>query len=155
MRGSPPTPLAQRFWRKVRVTSGCWEWQGAKHEHGYGRMRPTGSRKIRQKVEMAHRLAWMLTHGPIPTGLSVCHRCDNPPCCNPDHLFLGSHSDNFRDAARKGRLAQQKLNFAIATQIRREYRRGRGPSSMRGLAERYGVNSSCISDIITGKAYPQ
>lgn len=91
------------FWaRMTRTASGCWEYVGYHDGHGYGRV------TIGQKVYSAHRLAYTLTHGEIPKReapnfLEVCHRCDNPPCCNPDHLFLGTHRENILDMHRKGR----------------------------------------------------
>jgi len=88
------------MWRYVEKSEGCWLWTSATTAAGYGVFRLGGRKGIAAYV---HRLAWALTHGPIPDGLEVCHHCDTPPCCNPDHLFLGTHSDNMRDMARKGR----------------------------------------------------
>jgi HNH endonuclease len=75
----------------------CWEWSGARDRYGYGKLR-------RDTVYWkAHRLAWTLEHGPIPDGMYVCHHCDNPPCVNPAHLFLGTSRDNQLDRVAKGR----------------------------------------------------
>lgn len=95
-----PQTIEQRFWSKIRKAEGdgCWEWTAARFPKGYGKF-AIGSRNI----EGAHRMAWLLTSGPIPEGLFVCHRCDNRICCRPNHLFLGTPGDNVRDMLAKGR----------------------------------------------------
>jgi HNH endonuclease len=94
--------LALRFWSKVREdNSGCWLWTGARYYNGYGVMRVGG--RYDGFNTGAHRIAWQLTRGPIKDGLMVCHRCDVKLCVNPDHLFLGTGSENARDSVQKGR----------------------------------------------------
>lgn len=88
--------------RLVVSTSGCWEIQGFRHKEGYGEM------CYRGKNVRAHKLMYMLAVKPIQDGLCVLHRCDNPPCCNPEHLWLGTRGDNIRDAASKGRHQEQQ-----------------------------------------------
>lgn len=90
--------IATRFWRKVKrgPPDECWPWTGRRGGRGYGRVGSCG----------AHRLAWELTNGAIPAGLWVLHRCDNPPCVNPSHLWLGTHADNMADMRAKGRSAR-------------------------------------------------
>jgi hypothetical protein len=87
----------QAFWDKVAITDEdddrCWEWQASKNEKGYGQFRG----------HVASRLAYRLTHGPIPDGHYVCHHCDNPGCCRPSHLFAGTPKDNWDDCVNKGR----------------------------------------------------
>jgi hypothetical protein len=85
------------FWSKKDDKTGCWNWQGARNSDGYG------NTTIDNKSVGAHRAAYMAFKGEIPKGMSICHKCDNPACCNPDHLFLGTHTDNIRDMHVKGR----------------------------------------------------
>ena len=92
-------PPEQRFWEHVRKGRGCWTWTG--YVNGlYGRMGLTS-----RKSMYAHRFSYELHYGPIPDGLFVCHKCDNPLCVNPAHLFLGTHQDNMDDRNTKGRQA--------------------------------------------------
>lgn len=101
------TPLKERFWDKVKLgnPNECWEWQGAKDDGGYGMIAMDCACRIKKgkKALRSHRVAWELTNGSIPEGLYVLHKCDNPSCCNPNHLFLGTHADNMRDMIQKGR----------------------------------------------------
>ena len=89
----------------VRSADGCLEWTGATLAFGHGHM-GRGSRGA--GFESTHRVAWMLEHGAIPDGMQVLHRCDNPPCCNVDHLFLGTQLDNMRDMDAKGRRGSRR-----------------------------------------------
>ena len=95
-------PLEDRFWSKVLKTESCWLWKGATQGTGYGRI-ARGKRNEFPKPELAHRMSWELHNGPIPKGLIVLHRCDNPPCVKPSHLFVGTPKDNSDDKCSKGR----------------------------------------------------
>lgn len=97
-----------KFWARVDTTGDCWTWTGRLNEHGYGQTPFTsaGTRK-------AHRVSWMIHNGAIADGLCVCHRCDTPSCVNPAHLFLGTHLDNMRDMASKGRGAKTLATHCV------------------------------------------
>lgn len=154
-----PRPLAERFWAKVKKGEGCWLWQGRRNPPlGYGQLRigPEGN----QRSQAAHRIAWMLTNGPIPAGLCICHRCDNPPCVRPDHLFLGTYSDNSLDSVRKGRAKQQhgesnlnaKLTQKWVTIIRERYA-AEADLRINDLAQQLGVSNATISHVLRGKTW--
>lgn len=132
----------------------CWEWKAkARHWYGYGVLNlGTGERNM-----LAHRLAFTLEHGPIPEGMKVLHKCDNPPCTNPAHLFLGSQGDNVRDAATKGRISRgdrhthAKLGAHQVRCIRKMY--VDHGWFQRELAVLYGVGQSAISQIVNRKLW--
>lgn len=140
--------LERRYWPKVshnKASNECWEWRAkATHPYGYGRM--SAGRGVNLK---AHQIAWALANGPIPDGAVVRHRCDNPPCCNPRHLEIGSQADNVNDARTRGRASQpprmagedhprHKLSSADVTAIREDHR------SARLVANDYGVSTKTI-----------
>lgn len=89
--------IFERFWNKVDIRGDdeCWPWLACR-VGGYGHI-------FNDRPRIAHRVGWELVYGPIPDGLCVLHSCDNPPCCNPEHLFLGTQLDNMKDMTRKGR----------------------------------------------------
>src|SRR4051812_10004906 len=94
-----PASAVERFWANVQKGDGCWTYTGVTNAKGYGQLQVA-----KNVTRLAHRFSYELNVGPIPDGLFVCHHCDNPPCVRPDHLFLGTVTDNARDAASKGRL---------------------------------------------------
>lgn len=96
----------RRFWEKVdqRGVGDCWPWLGGLGNGGYGKLKLEGTRVDKG----AHVIAFELANGPVLEGPFVCHHCDNPPCCNPDHLFAGTCGDNVRDASKKGRLCHSR-----------------------------------------------
>lgn len=99
---------AERFWAKVRRGSDdeCWPWQAGVDKDGYGRFR---SMYVNHR---SHRVAYQLANGDIPAGLCVLHACDNPKCCNPNHLSIGTNLDNIADRVAKGRSASGDRHFA-------------------------------------------
>ncbi len=131
----------------------CLEWNCCRVQDGYGQVR------FRGKDIGAHVLSWLLNKGEIPIGMKVCHHCDNPPCVNPDHLFLGSDKDNSDDAKKKGRLAQLKgsLNgWALMTEekvtsMRQEWIPYK--VSARKLAEKYGLSQTQTERILRNEAW--
>lgn len=154
--------LLDRFWAKVSYSDDCWEWQGAIRSWGYGVFQ-AGSWG-HSKVVRAHRMAWEIVNGPIPEGLWVLHRCDNPRCVRPDHLFLGDAFDNMRDCANKGRLGSQvhpearprgerhhnaRLTDDQVETIRRRY--AAGGVSQYALAAEYGTTRPTIGRIVQGR----
>jgi len=110
----------ERFHRHTATaSSGCLEWTGRRDKDGYGRF------WLADRMEQAHRVSWRLHSGAIPVGLSVLHSCDNPPCVNPAHLFLGTQADNVGDMIQKGRrVAYRKITRPVATEIRKMAVRG-------------------------------
>lgn len=100
-RNRSTVPIAIRLQAKLVATeNGCLEFEGSRNRKGYGQIQ---SGRRGGGALLAHRAAWEAVNGPIPDGLFVCHKCDNPPCCNVDHLFLGTNVDNMRDMKEKGR----------------------------------------------------
>ncbi|RSK29880.1 HNH endonuclease signature motif containing protein [Hymenobacter metallilatus] len=99
-----PPKRVQNFWDSVKKEDRCWVWQRGLNRTGYGQFCVFGSNIY------AHRFSYSLHFGPIPDGMVICHKCDNPSCVRPEHLFLGTYSDNTQDAVQKGRWIQSR-NF--------------------------------------------
>ncbi len=139
------------FWKNVAMGSvdECWEWQRCKNAKGYGMLR-FGSFKSMQK---AYRVAWMLTYGPIPLGKHVLHKCDDPTCCNPRHLYIGTNKENVRDRKTRGRqlcgekTARAKLTVDQVREIRKRYAADEF-LSMEKLGKEYGITPGSVYNII-------
>lgn len=143
-------PFVERFWIRVDRSNenGCWIWKGDRSKKGYGQLKINGTNA------RAHRIAYKLEHGIIPDGLLVLHRCNNPSCVRPSHLYAGTPKDNSRDLQATGyqntnagsRNGQAKLNEYQVTEIRQRY--AAGDVSQYELARLYSVSRSCIKDVV-------
>lgn len=148
-----PLTTEERFWSKVsRAENGCWEWTGA------GRIGGSGHFNVGNRYARAHRFAYEATYGPIPDGLVICHRCDNPRCVRPDHLFAGTVRDNMHDCRAKGRLGEKRrLGLAngstkVTPEIARCIRAARVAGISRPiLAQRYGIALATITKITANR----
>lgn len=144
--------LVKIFWRNVDKNGsdgGCWVWRGLRYPTQYGRFKKQGG---------AHRLAYELERGPVPTGYVVCHKCDNRSCVNPEHLFVGTYADNIRDASAKGRTSvgerspRARLTWQIVRNMRARYAAGETAPT---LAKEYGVLPSSVWRIVRGDGWPE
>lgn len=154
-------PVEVRFWRLVKVGSPdeCWPWQGTSVPRGYGQFTIDRFNKNRY----SHRVAYQLTVGPIPDGLFILHKCDNPPCCNPAHLFPGTPLDNVKDMYQKGRAAvgdkngarlhperiargekKSKLKLEQVLEIRRLHGEG---YSYPEISKKTGIRAGCVGKV--------
>lgn len=134
-----------RFWRHVTPSEHpdeCWLWQGKRNSYGYG------SLSVDKGSSMpAHRVSFEIHHGPIPLGMSVCHSCDNPPCVNPAHLFLGTQRDNMADMAAKQRSGGRRLTEADIRAIRMDPRNGAE------VAAEWGITRTSVHHIRRRKTW--
>lgn len=145
-------PLADRFWEKVDKTGECWLWRAHLGSCGYGAFGLGG------RAAKAHRVAFELTHGPIPPGLFVCHSCDVPACVRPEHLFLGTHVENMADMRAKGRSpdhrgtknTKAKLTPDLVRHIRARLSTG---ESRAQIARSLGVWPTTISMVALGRRW--
>lgn len=150
--------LRMRFWSYVAIgqPNECWEWKGGCFDNGYGQFR-LGDRKVK-----ANRCAYELAVGPLGDLLAL-HECDNPPCCNPAHLFAGTPADNSRDRNQKGRAAPcllkpmrgeenpaAKLCFGQVVEIRAMSQSG---YSQRAIAQHFGISQSQVGNIVRGSSW--
>lgn len=135
---------------------GCWEWSGLENTNGYGRF------SYKDEHRLAHRVSYQIFFGEIPTGYMVCHKCDNRKCVNPSHLWLGTQSENLRDAVKKGRMVSpdtraekngnRKLNWAKVRDIRSLHSRGMLKSH---IAQLFKVSPSTVGNIINNEIWKE
>ena len=151
--------VAERFFAKTKLADAirlgmetpCLEWTGCHNGTGYGIIGHHG------RNTLAHRVAWEIEHGEIPEKLFVLHRCDNPPCVRPDHLFLGNQFDNMRDAVAKGRMRrkgeenrQAKLKEA---DVRSIFRLRSDGLKHKAIASKVGISQTQVCDILAGRKW--
>ncbi len=145
----------RRFWEKVdrRGPDECWPWLGSKLPKGYGKLLFSG------KMQLAHRLSFLMHHGPVPCGLHVCHKCDNPPCVNPRHLWAGTMFDNMQDCSKKGRFptrreaidGEKNQSAKLTEQQVAEIRASSG--FQYEIAKKYGISQCQVSRIKRGEIW--
>ncbi len=144
-----------KFEKRIKKSSsGCWVWVGNITPQGYGVF------SSNKKGVSAHRAAWMFYRGSIPVGMLVCHKCDNPPCVNPDHLFLGSYKDNSFDMMKKNRQRNKdycnpshEKEFGILAKNIRKYRR-QNLIPQQEFALMLGMSQATVTQIETGRKLP-
>jgi hypothetical protein len=151
--GKRKLTLEECFWPKVdkRGTDECWIWIGARETNGYGIL----ANRSERGVVKAHRLSYELHFGKFDPQMEVCHHCDNPPCVNPSHLFLGTHLDNMRDRSVKQRThrhmgsanGRSRLTHEAVQTVRAMYESG---CSQAAIAKQFGVTQSQVSRVVRG-----
>jgi len=161
--------LRERFFENVLIVpydKGCWVWTGPINEHGYGVF------NVSPDKYYAHRVSWLIHNGPIPKGVFACHKCDNPPCIRPDHLFLGGYAENAADASSKGRfkrngetlnrlraegkcMGEAHYNRVLTEENVREILRDYVPRKVTcaHFAKKFGVCYQSIHEVITRKTW--
>lgn len=148
-------PLSVRFWKYLApgAFNECWLWQGCTNPGGYGVIQ---AGRAQRTIFLAHRVSWELHNGPIPNGLDCLHECDNPPCCNPHHLFLGDDAANMADKIMKGRHPRgESCSYAKLTEDQvKEIRTLSAQGVERTeIAKRFGINRSHVRDIANRKIW--
>lgn len=152
------TALVDKFWSHVDTSGDCWVWTGRRAPTGYGILSLKGSYST-------HRLSYELNVGPIPAGQFVCHRCDNPPCVRPSHLFAGTPKDNIQDAIAKGRILATKPwlirhgeDHGMARLTNDQVRQIRElhvahPNRQGWIADQFGVQRTTVNMIVNRKTW--
>lgn len=143
----------ERFSKKVQKGDYCWNWIAARNKLGYGVISYKG------RPVLAHRLSFLLFKGEIPQGYCVCHTCDNPICVKPEHLWLGTHKENMRDKALKGRArspkGEEKPNAKLTRELVKDMRNlySTGEFSHNSLAETFNVSKATVYYVVNGKLW--
>lgn len=157
---STPELSEERFWAKVdkRTDEECWNWMGFKTKAGYGQL------TVCQQLLYAHRFSWELKNGKVPEGRYLCHKCDNPSCVNPEHLYAGTQKDNMKDMSIRKRFSHPETTLAHGARngnaklteeevrkIRNEYVPYK--VTQRRLAEKFNISEATVKKIIAGKLW--
>lgn len=154
--GKPMLSMKTRIMSKVDVDrNGCWIWKGSYRKSGYGKMNVGSKASGTRHTATASRVSYETFVGPIPDGMVICHKCDNPKCVNPNHLFVGTFKDNYDDMVAKGRrnnargsrIATSKLTDAKVRKIKKSRR------STQELADQFGVSASTVRRILNGTTW--
>ena len=153
-RGKPRIPIEERFWTKVNIKGpdDCWLWTACITK-GYGRIGDRGDGDGKQVMKAAHRMAWELTHGPITNGLWALHKCDVTICCNPKHLYLGTHQDNMDDKVSRDRCSRgethpdAKLTEEVVKEIRLKH--SHGSTTLKELGLLFGTPWQTVYDVVS------
>ena len=148
--GKERSDFRDRFFKYVSKTPKCWIWTGSRDSHGYGAIKRFG------KTRKAARISYEMANGKFPKDLLVCHRCDNPPCVNPEHLFLGTYKDNSVDAYKKGRLrgivmkGLQNWRYKLTKEKRQDLKHLylSGKESQTSISKRFGISQQLVSLIV-------
>ena len=147
------TTIRERFFKYVNKEKDCWIWTASKNWQGYGKI------GVNYKDYRAHRLSWIIHHGHIPKGKLVLHRCDNPSCVNPNHLYIGNYKDNSNDCSVRGRrrvlVGEETGNSKLTNRIVSKIRNMNifNLSDQEKVAKRYKIGRSTIRDVIFGRTW--
>lgn len=134
----------------LKQDNGCWVWIGSKNHTGfYG----YGAIHWKNKTYLVHRFIYEMCKGKIPNGMDLCHKCDNPPCCNPEHMFVGTRSDNMRDSYEKGRSPRGEKHYKAKLKTLDIISIREDPRKYIVIAKDYGVGARQISYIKKGKSW--
>lgn len=153
----PREDLGTRFWKKVEIKENkeCWNWLAKGNRQGYGEFWDNDT----QSSVPSHRVAWIITNRKIPDGMLVCHRCDNTSCVNPNHLFLGTQSDNINDMYRKGRGVNNKGENSGVSKLTEsdvlkivDYRVNH-KMKLREISNNFQISISHVNNILIGKSW--
>lgn len=141
------TPVYERLMRRTVIDerTGCINWIGSTAFGGHGQLRTKNKRSV-----AAHRVSWEHHNGPIPAGMKVCHHCDNPPCVNPDHLFLGTQADNMRDMIKKGRNRRGATHHNAKLSDARVIEIILANGTQREIAKQFGVSQTYVGQLKQG-----